>query len=190
MNKRWSQSIELSKRDFLYQDASETAAASKDPKLAESLLRFFVDQGDKECFAACLYTCYSLIKPDVVLELAWRMNLTNFAMPYMIQAIREYTTRIFDLETKLTELEKSHAEVKEKAESVADNPMLAAAAAASMNAPLALMPPPGVMPLPAYGAGAPLPMAGLPPLQPMSGFGPGPTPFGGPLPPPPAAFYQ
>lgn len=41
--------------------------------------------GEKECFAACLYTCYDLLRPDVVLELAWRHQLMDFAFPYMIQ---------------------------------------------------------------------------------------------------------
>ena len=50
------------------QDAMETAAQSADPEIAEELLHFFVQEGQRECFAACLYTCYDLIKPDVALE--------------------------------------------------------------------------------------------------------------------------
>ena len=50
------------------QDAMETAAQSEDKDIAEELLRFFVDSGEKECFAALLFTCYDLIKPDVALE--------------------------------------------------------------------------------------------------------------------------
>ena len=46
----------------------ETAAQSADPEIAEELLHFFVQEGQRECFAACLYTCYDLIKPDVALE--------------------------------------------------------------------------------------------------------------------------
>jgi clathrin heavy chain len=46
----------------------ETAAQSEDKDIAEELLRFFVDSGEKECFAALLFTCYDLIKPDVALE--------------------------------------------------------------------------------------------------------------------------
>lgn len=63
----------------------ETVAVSGQSELAEELLRWFVEQSEKECFAACLYTCYDLIKPDVVLELAWMNKLMDFAMPYMIQ---------------------------------------------------------------------------------------------------------
>lgn len=50
------------------QDAMETAAQSGDAEIAEELLKFFVEQKERECFAACLFTCYDLIKPDVALE--------------------------------------------------------------------------------------------------------------------------
>lgn len=53
--------------------------------LGLSLCRFFIQQGEKECFAACLYSCYDLVRPDTVLELAWSHGLMDFAMPYMIQ---------------------------------------------------------------------------------------------------------
>ena len=50
------------------QDAMETTAQSENRELAEELLRFFVEGGEKECFAALLFTCYDLIRPDVALE--------------------------------------------------------------------------------------------------------------------------
>uniref|UniRef100_A0AAQ4PSW1 Clathrin heavy chain n=1 Tax=Gasterosteus aculeatus aculeatus TaxID=481459 RepID=A0AAQ4PSW1_GASAC len=34
----------------------------------------------KECFAACLFASYDLLHPDVVLELAWRQNIVDFAI--------------------------------------------------------------------------------------------------------------
>lgn len=52
----------------ILQDAMETAAQSGDVEIASELLHFFVDNKEKECFAATLYTCYDLIKPDVALE--------------------------------------------------------------------------------------------------------------------------
>jgi clathrin heavy chain len=55
------------------QDAMETAAQSADPEIAEELLHYFVDNNERECFAASLYTCYDLIKPDVAME----VNLTH-----------------------------------------------------------------------------------------------------------------
>merc|ERR1719156_378368 len=57
-NKRYKQSIELSKQDKMYKDAMETARDSCNPELVEHLLRTFVDSDMKECFCACLYTCY------------------------------------------------------------------------------------------------------------------------------------
>lgn len=46
----------------------ETTAQSEDKGIAEELLHFFVDAGEKESFAALLFTCYDLIQPDVALE--------------------------------------------------------------------------------------------------------------------------
>jgi len=99
-NNRFAQSIELSKRDKLYRDSIETAADSKDHTVIESLLRFFVAQENSECFAATLYTCYDYIKPDVALELGWRHKLLDFAMPYLIQVIREFTEKVDNITSK------------------------------------------------------------------------------------------
>lgn len=40
----------------------------------------------------CLYPfifpslkCYDLLRPDVILELAWKHKIMDFAMPYLIQ---------------------------------------------------------------------------------------------------------
>ena len=44
-------------------------------------------QGKKECFAACLFVCYDVIRPDIALELAWINNMTDFAFPYLLQVI-------------------------------------------------------------------------------------------------------
>lgn len=69
-------------------------AESKDAELAETLLQWFLEEGRKECFAACLFASYDLLHPDVVLELAWRHNIMDFAMPYFIQVMREYLTKV------------------------------------------------------------------------------------------------
>lgn len=42
-------------------------------------------QGKKECFAACLYTCYDLIRADVAVELAWMHGMMDFCVPYLLQ---------------------------------------------------------------------------------------------------------
>ena len=93
-NARWAQSTALSKQDSLWSDAIETAAESCNVEIAEELLTFFVESGLNECFAATLYTCYPLLRPDVVMELAWRHKLQDFAMPFMIQVMRELQTKV------------------------------------------------------------------------------------------------
>ena len=66
----------------------------------ETLLRYFADEEIKECFCACLFTCYDLVRPDVALELTWNKHLRDFAMPYLIGILREYTGRIDALDKK------------------------------------------------------------------------------------------
>lgn len=110
-NKRWKQSVELSKADKMYKDAMETVAESEDKDLAEELLRFFVDSEQHECYSACLYTCYELMRPDVALELAWRNKTLDFAMPYLIQIVKEYSEKMEDLAHKVDALEKARHEV-------------------------------------------------------------------------------
>ncbi|XP_062038064.1 clathrin heavy chain 2 isoform X3 [Lepus europaeus] len=95
---RWAQSVELCKKDRLYKDAMQHAAESRDAELATKLLQWFLEEGRRECFAASLFTCYDLLHPDVVLELAWRHNLMDFAMPYFIQVMREYLSKVDKLD--------------------------------------------------------------------------------------------
>ncbi|XP_017540024.2 clathrin heavy chain 1 isoform X3 [Pygocentrus nattereri] len=98
INQRWAQSIQLCKKDNLYKDAMQYAAESKESEHAEALLRWFLEEGRRECFAACLFSSYDLLAPDVVLELAWRHGLIDFAMPYFTQVMREYLTKVDKLE--------------------------------------------------------------------------------------------
>jgi len=109
-NGQWQQSVELSKRDNLYADAMKAAAESGDSDVVENILRYFVEQGNKECFAACLYACYDLVRPDVVMELAWRNGLTDFAMPYLVQVIKEYTSAVDELRNKEKKKGEKHKE--------------------------------------------------------------------------------
>ena len=93
-NNRWKQSVELCKTDNLFKDAMEYAAESKNAEVAEELLAYFLDKKAYDCFAACLFQCYDLLHPDVILELAWKNNIMDFAMPYLIQVMREYTSKV------------------------------------------------------------------------------------------------
>jgi len=137
----------------------ETTAESRDQELAESLLRFFVEEKRYECFAACLYVCYELIRPDVVMELTWRHQLTNYAMPYQIQTLREYDVKMGQIYAKFAahdkEKEDKEKEDKEKAQSD-----VGVAPSFGQQPMLSLMPPPGMMP----GLG------GYPAYPPTAGF--------------------
>jgi clathrin heavy chain len=178
-NNRWGQSVELSKKDSLYKDALETAAESREQAIAENLLKFFVDNKNHAAFAATLYTCYDLIRPDVALEFAWRNKIIDFAFPYIIQYVRDLSTRVDDLEkgssgkTKEGELLDKK---KQKAPEGFQSPPDPEAGLDGMygvypgmpGAPLAIMPPPGMMPPGAYGQPQ---FAGQPPYGAPAGFG-------------------
>lgn len=79
----------MCKKDSLFRDAMEYAAESKNAEIAEELLAWFLEQRNFDCFSACLYQCYDLLHPDVILELAWRHNIVDYAMPYLIQVRNE-----------------------------------------------------------------------------------------------------
>ncbi|PNI90373.1 CLTCL1 isoform 6 [Pan troglodytes] len=118
-NNWWAQSVELCKKDHLYKDAMQHAAESRDAELAQKLLQWFLEEGKRECFAACLFTCYDLLRPDMVLELAWRHNLVDLAMPYFIQVMREYLSKVDKLDA-LESLRKQEEHVTEPAPLVFD----------------------------------------------------------------------
>ena len=93
-NNRWEESIALSKQDKLYKDTMVTAATSASTEVAEDLLTYFVDIGNKECFAAMLYICFDLLREDVVEELSWLHGLNDFYMPYKIQLQRSTALKV------------------------------------------------------------------------------------------------
>ncbi|GAU18113.1 hypothetical protein TSUD_248140 [Trifolium subterraneum] len=167
---RWKQSIALSKKDNLYKDAMETASQSGERELAEELLVYFIDQGKKECFASCLFVCYDLIRADVVLELAWMHNMIDFAFPYLLQFIREYTGKVDELVKDRIEAQNEvKSKEKEEKDVVAQQNMYA------QLLPLALPAPP--MP----GMGGPGYGGSYAPPPPVGGMGmPQMPPFGMP----------
>lgn len=65
----YEESLALSKADRLWRDALETAASSKDVSVAEELAGYFVSIGNKDAFAAILYVCFELVRPDFVEEM-------------------------------------------------------------------------------------------------------------------------
>ncbi|GMN23677.1 hypothetical protein TIFTF001_000226 [Ficus carica] len=162
---RWKQSIALSKKDNLYKDAMETCSQSGDRELSEDLLVYFIEQGKKECFASCLFVCYDLIRPDFVLELAWLNNMIDFAFPYLLQFIREYTSKVDELvKDKIEAQNELKAKEKEEKDVVAQHNMYAQLLPA-LPAPLGM----------GGGFAAPsVPMGGVG-MPPMPGFGMPPT---------------
>jgi len=117
-NGRWEESISLSKQDKLYKDAMITAATSSSTEVAEELLSYFVDIGNKECFAALLYICFDLLHSDVVEEFSWRHGLNDFYMPYRIQVQRSLVEKLTMLEKEVRERSVKDAQ-KEKIDSEA-----------------------------------------------------------------------
>lgn len=114
-NGKFDDSISLSKSDALFRDAIETAAHSDEPQVAEDLLSYFVDTGNKECYAAMLYACYDLLPPDVVMEVSWRHALADFTKPYDIQQAHDTRTKLRALEKQVKELSaKDSAKEKEE----------------------------------------------------------------------------
>ena len=94
-NLRWKQALTLCKRDQMWSDAIEVAAQSGDRDLVETeVLRYFIAEGLTSCFTAALYTCYELVRPDVVMELAWMHDLTHVCMPFLIQYFRDMSTKV------------------------------------------------------------------------------------------------
>eukprot|EP01103_Thecamoeba_quadrilineata_P002480 TRINITY_DN12433_c0_g1_i1.p1 TRINITY_DN12433_c0_g1~~TRINITY_DN12433_c0_g1_i1.p1 ORF type:complete len:1676 (-),score=402.97 TRINITY_DN12433_c0_g1_i1:60-5087(-) len=93
-NKKWEESVELSKKDSLWADAIAAAASSKETTIAEGLLRYFAERKQPNDFVNVLYTCYDLLRPDVVVEISWRHQYSDFAMPYLAQFLREYVTKV------------------------------------------------------------------------------------------------
>jgi clathrin heavy chain len=116
ISKKWGESITLSKQDKVWDEAISTAAESGSQELAEDLLSFFVTEKLNACFSACLYTCYPLLRNDVVLELAWRNQLMDFAMPFMVQTMREITVKIDSLMEKERKKDEALAEQKKMEE--------------------------------------------------------------------------
>jgi len=86
--------MSLSKRDKLYKDAMITASVSNSTEVAEELVTYFVEIGNKECFAAMLYICFDLLHSDVIEELSWRHGLNDFYMPYRIQMQRSLVEKV------------------------------------------------------------------------------------------------
>jgi len=113
-NSRWEESISLSKQDKLYKDSMITAAVSASTEVAEELLSYFVDIGNKECFAALLFICFDLLRSDVVEEMSWQHGLNDFYMPYKIQVQRSLVEKLVSLEKEVKERSKKDSQKEQQ----------------------------------------------------------------------------
>jgi clathrin heavy chain len=77
----YEESLALSKADRLWRDALETAASSKDIAVAEELAGYFVSIGNKDAFAAILYVCFELVRPDFVEEMVRHSSSDRMIIP-------------------------------------------------------------------------------------------------------------
>ena len=91
-----------------------TASVSGSTEIAEELLSYFVDIGNKECFAALLYICFDLLRSDVVEELSWQHGLNDFYMPYKIQHQRTLVDKLAALEKEVRERSKKEIQKEQQ----------------------------------------------------------------------------
>lgn len=140
-NNRWAQSVALCKKDRLFKDAMQYACDSRNTEIAENLIAWFLEIDRSDCFASCLYSCYDLLRPDVILELAWRHNIMDYAMPYIIQVLREYLTKVDKLQQADAE-RASEVQEQQPPSMMTDMPLMITAGPAMA----------GVVPPPAMGS--------------------------------------
>lgn len=84
------------------------------------LLRFLVQNNEREFFTVCLYTCYEHIRPDTVVELSWVYGLHDFAMPFFVQMTRDLSSRVDTVHKKTEEREKKEEKQAEQASTSVD----------------------------------------------------------------------
>jgi len=153
--KHFDKSLDRYKADQLWRECMDVAASSGSQDLAEGLAKFFMDNQNFECFSATLYICYDLIRPDVAIELAWVKKQTDMVMPYLIQVIREFQTKLDGLHRAAEEAKaaKTKEDAAKPAEPAAPTLMLA-------NQPFTAPPGffPGGQPGPMMGPGGPMMM--------------------------------
>lgn len=181
INNMWQESLALSKRDSLWQDAIQSAADSHDRKLAEELLQFFVANGRPDCFAACLYACYDLVRPDVALELAWRHKMTDFVMPFLVQTLRDSTNKIEQLSKAVQQPEADASKPASFNQPAAVAPTMVHPAVYASSAGIPMMAP-GMVAPGVYSSSAALAVPGMMPpgMMAVPGMGPMMAPGMGP----------
>ncbi|KII65668.1 Clathrin heavy chain 1 [Thelohanellus kitauei] len=100
LSNRWGQTLEMAKKDCLFGDAILYAAESRDSEIAQNLLEYFISINRPDQILCHLYFCYDILKPDQVLEACWISDMTNVCMPFMIQFVKDYSSKVDTLEQK------------------------------------------------------------------------------------------
>ena len=116
--KKFDEGIEYAIKNRFYEEASICAATSENGEKCESMLRMicgkeFPDEKiRKEIFTVAVSRFGKMVRADIVLELAWRFNMIDFAMPYLIGHMRDMSEKIIHLEerVKANELKEIHTE--------------------------------------------------------------------------------
>lgn len=104
-NSNYQQALSICQKEMLIDEAILVVYKSGNVALIEELLEFLLSNNKKENFVACLYTCYEFLRPDTVMEMAWKHNCLDATMPFFIQSLRDMTNRIDVLEKKLETLQ-------------------------------------------------------------------------------------
>ncbi|KAL2317476.1 hypothetical protein Fmac_031352 [Flemingia macrophylla] len=138
---RWKQSIPFSKKDNLYKDCMETCSQSGDRELSQHLLVFFIEQscslsGSERVFCILPLCLLRYHRPDVALELSWMNNMIDFAFPYLLQFIREYTGKVDELiKHKIETQNEEKTKENEEKEDIAQQNMYAQLLPLALPAP-------------------------------------------------------
>jgi len=111
VNKRFKESVELSKKDKMFKDLIDTCKESQSHELCESTLAYFCEINQKSSFAAMTFTCFAFLRPDVVMELSWKhKEFNDFSMPYFIQYLRNTHDDLKELKEFKNKLNKKKEE--------------------------------------------------------------------------------
>ncbi|VWU49831.1 clathrin heavy chain, putative [Hepatocystis sp. ex Piliocolobus tephrosceles] len=105
-NKKYKESINLSKKEEQYKDAIEVARVSKNSIYVEELIDHFINIKNKEALCACLIVCYDILKPDYVLEIMWTSGFKDQAMIYFIQMLSDYNNQIETMKKQIEDMQK------------------------------------------------------------------------------------
>eukprot|EP00172_Hildenbrandia_rubra_P000375 Plantae.Rhodophyta-Hildenbrandia_rubra.ctg11744.p1 GENE.Plantae.Rhodophyta-Hildenbrandia_rubra.ctg11744~~Plantae.Rhodophyta-Hildenbrandia_rubra.ctg11744.p1 ORF type:complete len:1092 (-),score=238.23 Plantae.Rhodophyta-Hildenbrandia_rubra.ctg11744:1608-4472(-) len=111
---RHERAIEIAKDDKLYADIIYAIKESKDEELAEMYATWFIEEDLQECFTALLFECYEFFAPDVAMEYAWKGELRDLAMPFMIQTVGEAGQRLTSLEEERKVAREKEEEAKKE----------------------------------------------------------------------------